>query len=160
MPPRPSSAARKPELKDDFDLEVFVPYLLNQAAEATSRGFQAHYRAEYGLTRAQWRVMAHLGRFGAMTAAEICRRTMVEKTKISRAVAALEERGLLVREKLDGDRRSENLRLTRAGRGVYAALGRRAVQYGQELESRIGKGSARDFVRILRLLANAAGTAS
>ncbi len=34
----------------DFDLQDFLPYLLNQAAEATSRGFQATYRARYGLT--------------------------------------------------------------------------------------------------------------
>ena len=72
----------------DFDLQDFLPYLLNQAAEATSRGFQATYRDRYGLTRTQWRVMANLGKFGAMTARDICRISHVEKTKAAPQRAA------------------------------------------------------------------------
>jgi DNA-binding MarR family transcriptional regulator len=103
----------------DFDLQDFLPYLLNQAAETTSRGFQATYRARYGLTRTQWRVMANLGRFGAMTARDICRISHVEKTKVSRAVAGLEAEGLLTRSTSPDDRRAENLALTPKGRAIY-----------------------------------------
>ena len=62
----------------DFDLQDFLPYLLNQAAEATSKGFHATYKAAYGMTRTQWRVLAHLGKFGAMTARDICARSHIE----------------------------------------------------------------------------------
>jgi hypothetical protein len=48
----------------EFDLDRFLPCLLSQAAEATRRSFQAIYKAEYGLRRTQWRVMAHLGKYG------------------------------------------------------------------------------------------------
>ena len=54
---------------EGFDLESFLPYLLNQAAEATSRAFQAVYRDRYGMTRTQWRVLAHLDRSGAVSSA-------------------------------------------------------------------------------------------
>ena len=74
----------------DFDLERFLPYLLNQAAEATSRGFQSTYREAYGFTRTEWRVMANLGKFGAMTARDICAISHIDKTKVSRAVPAID----------------------------------------------------------------------
>lgn len=76
-----------------FDLETFLPYLLNQAAEATSHGFQTVYPDRYGFTRTQWRVLANLGKFCAMTARDICAIGHIEKTKVSRAVAALEQGG-------------------------------------------------------------------
>lgn len=95
-----------------FDLQDFLPYLLNQAAEAASRGFQDIYRSRYGMTRTQWRVMANLGKFGAMTARDICIISHIEKTKVSRAVAGLEHEGLLARSPSSQDRRAEALSLT------------------------------------------------
>lgn len=134
----------------DFDLQDFLPYLLNQAAETTSRGFQATYRARHGLTRTQWRVMANLGRFGAMTARDICRISHVEKTKVSRAVAGLEAGGLLTRSASPEDRRAENLALTPKGRAVYAEIGQQAHKFDTALRSRLGPEAATRIDAILR----------
>jgi hypothetical protein len=78
---RPSVIAKDAAMPDqaDFDLERFLPYLLNQAAEATSKSFQASYKATYGMTRTQWRVLANLGKFGSMTARDICTISHIEK---------------------------------------------------------------------------------
>lgn len=121
-----------------FALDDFLPYLLNQAAEGTSKRFFESYRNIYGMTRTQWRVMANLGRFGAMSAAEICRIAHVEKTKVSRAVAQLESLGFLERSRASDDRRRENLRLTRRGRDVFEELGARGLAYQAELEAHLG----------------------
>lgn len=134
----------------DFDLQDFLPYLLNQAAEATSRGFQASYRARYGLTRTQWRVMANLGRFGAMTARDICRLSHIEKTKVSRAVAGLEGAGLLTRAISPDDRRAENLSLTEGGRAVFAEIGQQAQDFDTDLRTRLGPEVAARIDAILR----------
>ena len=134
----------------DFDLQDFLPYLLNQAAEATSRGFQATYRARYGLTRTQWRVMANLGRFGAMTASDICRLSHVEKTKVSRAVAGLEAEGLLTRSTSPEDRRAENLSLTPKGRTVFTEIGQHAQAFDADLRARLGPEIASRIDAILR----------
>jgi DNA-binding MarR family transcriptional regulator len=134
----------------DFDLQDFLPYLLNQAAEATSRGFQASYRARYGLTRTQWRVMANLGRFGAMTARDICRLSHIEKTKVSRAVAGLEGAGLLTRATSPDDRRAENLSLTEGGRAVFAEIGQQAQDFDTDLRTRLGPEVAARIDAILR----------
>lgn len=136
----------------DFDLERFLPYLLNQAAEATSRSFQASYKAAYGLTRTQWRVLANLGKFGAMTARDICTVTHTEKTKVSRAVAALEADGLLLRSASPTDRRAEILSLTGRGAEVFSDLGKRAQAYDSALRSELGIDLSQQLDGLLRRL--------
>ena len=141
----------------DFDLEDFLPFLLNRAAEATSRSFADIYKTRYGMTRGQWRVLANLGRYGRLTATEICRRGQVEKTKVSRAVQALEAKGWLKRESLPHDRRSEILSLTGAGRAVFDALGHEAQAYDDALRARLGPEATAAMTELLRRLGDEAG---
>lgn len=120
-------------MDDDFDLGRFLPYALNQAAEATSMGFQKFYRQRYGMLRTEWRVLFHLGRYGQMTAKEICARASLHKTKVSRAVQALEQKRYLERSPQPQDRRHETLSLTRQGQVVYADLYQTAKSYDAAL---------------------------
>lgn len=136
-----------------FDLEHFLPYLLNQAAEATSHGFEAIYRDGYGLTRTQWRVLANLGKFGAMTARDICAVSHIEKTKVSRAVSALEQAEMLSRTPSETDRRAEVLSLTPKGREVFEDLGRLAEEFDRQLRAALGRSEAEGLVTLLRRLA-------
>lgn len=134
----------------EFDLETFLPYLLNQAAEATSKSFQASYKADYGMTRTQWRVLANLGKFGAMTARDICTISHIEKTKVSRAVAALEAEGLLTRAPSPLDRRAEFLSLTPRGMQQFQDLGQRALAYDRALRASLGIDLAQKLDAVLR----------
>ncbi|QFI68881.1 MarR family winged helix-turn-helix transcriptional regulator [Sinorhizobium alkalisoli] len=136
----------------DFDLERFLPYMLNQAAEATSRSFQAVYRNLYGMTRTQWRVMANLGKFGAMTAKDICVISHVEKTKVSRAVSALESEGFLLRTPSEDDRRAEILSLTEKGQTAFRDLGHRANEYDEKLRAELGDRVSSELIRSLQFL--------
>jgi len=138
--------------KDTFDLGAFLPYLLNQAAESVSREFSGIYKQRYGMTRAQWRVMANLGKFGAMTATEICNVSQIEKTMVSRAVQALEDKGWLTRESVASDRRSETLSLTQAGETIYADLGQAALHYNAKIREKLGAEATKDMVALLRRL--------
>lgn len=133
-----------------FDLQDFLPYLLNQAAEATSRSFEGVYKARYGMTRTQWRVLANLGRFGAMTARDICRISHIEKTKVSRAVAALEAEVMLARAPSPEDGRAEILSLTPRGLAVFAELGERAQAFDADLRAKLGPELAARIDAILR----------
>jgi DNA-binding MarR family transcriptional regulator len=137
---------------DAFDLETFLPYVLNQAAEATSRGFHAVYRDRYGMTRTQWRVLANLGKFGAMTASEICAISHVEKTKVSRSVSALEAAGMLSRARSPEDRRAEILALTEQGRAAFAELGELAKAFDRTLREMIGPEEVAVVDTVLRRL--------
>lgn len=138
----------------DFDLQTFLPYLLNQAAEATSRNFLPVYRDRYAMTRTQWRIMAHLGKFGALTAREICDLSHVDKTKVSRGIAALENAGLLSRRPSETDRRSEFLSLTDRGRAAFDDLGRRALAFDRVLRERLGAKESEVLAGLLRRLAD------
>ena len=124
---------------DNFELEQFLPYRLNRAAEFVGLRFAVHYKARYGLTRPEWRTLAALGSSGRMTAKAIGVHSSMHKTKVSRAVAALEQRRWLKRAENEADRRLENLELTSAGQQAYKELIELARQYQAELDAEIGK---------------------
>jgi DNA-binding MarR family transcriptional regulator len=114
------SESAKPRTEDEIlRLEEFLPYRLMRLADAVSRSFAETYRHRHGLTRPEWRVFATLGEFETMTATAIGRHSSMHKTKVSRAVAALEKRKWVARSLDPDDRRIEHLSLTRAGRAAY-----------------------------------------
>jgi len=117
----------------DFDLLDFMPYLLNQAADATSREFEVAYKAKYGMLRTEWRVIFHLGRYGEMTAKEICDRARIHKTKVSRAVHALADKRYISRKEMPDDRRHEALALTTSGQRVFADLLNEAQRFDADM---------------------------
>lgn len=141
-----------PAVQSDFDLETFLPYLLNQAAEITSNAFQPAYKVPYAMSRTQWRVLANLGKFGTMTAHDICMRSHIEKTKVSRAVAILESGGMLKRDPSLQDRRAENLSLTDQGTAVFLKLGQQAKAFQDFLRHQLGQDRAEALERLLREL--------
>ncbi len=138
---------------DDFDLAEFLPYLLNQAAEEAGLAFQSRYKARYGMLRTEWRVLFHLGRYGGMTAREIGARGKIHKTKISRAVKALERKHFLTRRTSATDRRHEDLALTPAGRAAYVDLSRVAQDYDQSLAAQFTEDEQAVLRRCLKRLA-------
>ncbi|WP_114288015.1 MarR family winged helix-turn-helix transcriptional regulator [Candidatus Halocynthiibacter alkanivorans] len=139
--------------KHDFDLQDFLPYLLNQAAEECGLEFQKVYKQRYGMLRTEWRVLFHLGRYGDMTAKDICDRARVHKTKVSRAVSALQSRGFLKRVQLEQDRRHERLSLTPAGVSAYSDLQAVAADYDTRLTANFSAEEQRNLRDALRLLA-------
>jgi DNA-binding MarR family transcriptional regulator len=118
---------------DILALETFLPYRLNRLADAVSREFSTIYRERYGLTRPEWRLLATLGQYGSMTATAIGRHSAMHKTKVSRAVAALEGNKWLTRTPDATDRRIEHLSLTKTGEKVY----REMVPLAKAYESRL-----------------------
>ncbi|MGQ2903601.1 MAG: MarR family winged helix-turn-helix transcriptional regulator [Neoaquamicrobium sediminum] len=121
-------------MNDDLlSLEEFLPYRLNRLADAVSRDFSRLYRDRFGLTRPEWRLLATLGQYGTMTATAIGQHSAMHKTKVSRAVTALEERRWLRRTPDATDRRVEHLTLTKAGEDAYREL----VPLAREFETHI-----------------------
>ncbi len=123
----------------EFQLERFLPFRLNQAAEWVGLGFSGAYRKAFGMTRPEWRVLAGLGAYGHMTATELGRNATMHKTKVSRAVRALEERRWLKRRDDVADRRIEHLELTREGRRAYERIAGEALAYEQKLIELLGE---------------------
>jgi len=137
-----------------FDLDEFLPYRLVHAGDIVSLEFYRHYRKHYGLTRPEWRVMAHLGQYGALTARDICERASLHKTKVSRAVASLEKRKWVRRDEDERDRRFEWLTLTAHGDKAYAALCEEGKRYNTALRARLGADGAATLLKLLDQLEN------
>lgn len=137
---------------EHLELESFLPYRLNRLADAVSREFAAIYRERYGLTRPEWRLLATLGQYGTMTATEIGRHSAMHKTKVSRAVSALEKRRWIVRTSNEADRRVEHLKLTTAGGEAYRVLVPLARAFEARLMARIGDAERAAVSSALRLL--------
>ena len=72
-------------------LEHFLPYRLSVLSNIVSSRIAKSYDERFQLTIPEWRVMAVLGRFPGLTAAEVTERTAMDKVQVSRAVARLQE---------------------------------------------------------------------
>ncbi len=123
-------------------LEAFLPYRLLRAAEEVSRRFARHYKNRHGMTRPEWRTLATIGQFGSITAKQIGEHSSMHKTKVSRAVRALEKRRWLKRRTDDLDRRIEHLELTPPGKTIYRELAYIARVFEQDLVEQLGKSGA------------------
>ena len=137
----------------DFELTDFLPFLLSQAADTLGLAFQEQYKARYGLLRTEWRVLFHLGCYGPMTATDIGRRARLHKTKISRAVSALQTKRYLTREDVERDRRQQLLSLTQAGQRVFADLNGAAQSFDRAIAARLPEKDLAVLRRCLRVLA-------
>ncbi len=107
---------------EDFDLSSFFPYKVRIYYRAVSEAVSGIYASKFGLTVSEWRTMAVLGPYGAMSASEIVGRSSMDKVNVSRAIKGLQGHGYLKRD-IDGDdRRRAVLRLTQEGRKAFAEL--------------------------------------
>ncbi len=103
-------------------LQSYLPYRLNLLAEMTSEGTREIYRRRHGLTRPEWRVLVNLAEAPSLTASALCALVPAHKTKVSRALVALEKRGWVRREVDARDRRVSHAALTLKGRRAFARI--------------------------------------
>lgn len=120
-------------------LESFLPYRLNVLAEVVSQSLSRLYSKRYGLSVAEWRVIATLGQYDQMTATAICAHSHMHKTKVSRAVTALADRGLVARAANAKDLREAILMLTADGRRVYDEFVPEATAFAEGLTEGLGE---------------------
>ncbi|MEM8755997.1 MAG: MarR family transcriptional regulator [Pseudomonadota bacterium] len=135
-----------------FVLDRFLPYRLNVLAGRVSRGFAARYRSRFGLSVAEWRVLAHLSQTDSVSVRDIHLKADLEKSKASRAAARLEASGLVEKRVGDGDRRLVALSLTEKGREVMAELIPLARAYEAELLADLPEADRRALDRIAAAL--------
>ena len=143
-----------------LQLEEFVPFRLNRLAEAVSRQLSEIYRDRFALEIPEWRVLVTLGQAGRCTAQQIAASTRMHKTRVSRAVAAMQERRLLTRSSNTRDGREVPLCLSRSGRRMYAALVPLARERERDLLSCMPAPQRRAFLVALTVLERSLAIAS
>ena len=129
-------------------LSNFLPYQLSLASNAVSGRIAQEYRQRFGLSIPEWRVMAVLGDFGALTQRELTRRTLMDKVAVNRACKCLEDRDLAARTPNESDGRSHLLDLTKAGKAMHSEI----MPIAKAMEQQIFAGFTSDELELLRTL--------
>lgn len=113
----------KPSHEDILWLQDYLPYRLAVVATRMLRDASRVYKSRRNpLTTPQWRSLGILANHEPLTATELCRISMLDKVAISRAIAQLQRRGFVTRQRIDGDRRARKINLTAAGWRYYNEL--------------------------------------
>jgi len=139
----------EPEEKSDrvpLQLGDFLPHRLNVLSSLVSQALTQVY-SQYGIGIPEWRILVSLGQYGIMTGKAIGARTHMHKTKVSRAVAQLEQRKFLIRRANRSDLREAFLSLTPAGRAVYEELAPRALEFTARLSQAVSPDDRAAFDR-------------
>lgn len=111
-----------------------MPFRLLRVAESVDHGFMQFCGPEDELSWSEWQVLWSLGERTPTTAKAISSHSGLSKTKISRAVKVLEDKGYLIRKKDRSDRRFELLSLTHKGQHRFERLADEAGAFQQWLE--------------------------
>ena len=119
--------------RDTLQLESFLPYRLSLLSNLISGAIAAVYGDKFAISMPEWRIMMILAEYPGVSADEVCRRTKIEKSVVSRAVARLLKRHLINRDVDDKDRRRSILRLSETGLSVYDEVMPIARDYEAEL---------------------------
>jgi DNA-binding MarR family transcriptional regulator len=139
-----------------LSLDGFVPYRLSVASNSASDMIASAYRALFGLGVPEWRLVAVLAERATRTQQELCRATRMDKVTVSRAAAALAERGLIERAPNAQDKRSHLLSLTDSGRTLYAQVAPKALELEKTLLADFSRAEVDKLVEMLRRLEAAA----
>ena len=130
-------------------LEDFLPYRLSILSNKVSQSIAREYEKRFELTVTEWRVMAVLARFDALSAREVAERTAMDKVAVSRALARLVDAGRVSRRTHDGDKRRSVLRLSAKGWKIHDAVAPLALQHERELLEQLSPAERETFSQIL-----------
>lgn len=112
--------------------DLYLPYRLLLLSKLIDRRAAEHV-ARMNLSLAEWRVIAHIRRFGQLTISQISRSAFVDRAEVCRAAATLEKAGVLRRESNPGNRRSQLLNLTEKGESLFLAISEGRVSFFQDI---------------------------
>ncbi|MFY9317655.1 MAG: MarR family transcriptional regulator [Burkholderiales bacterium] len=110
-------------------IRELLSYRLHRVANLLSRGAEMRYRREFGVSLWEWRSVALLG--GAaepQSLNELARAAGMDKSQMSRVVAGLTRKRIVVRGSDANDGRGIRLSLTARGRSLYQKLIRAAAE--------------------------------
>ena len=117
-----ASRLRDPQAASDL-----LMYRLNKLMAVSGSLVIRLCEGGYGITRREWGLLMWLARHPDLPPAELAR------ARTSRAITSLQDKRLITREPLPGDKRQARLRLTPEGLAVYEAVFPQVKQLNQAL---------------------------
>jgi DNA-binding MarR family transcriptional regulator len=117
-----AAAVRRPR-RAALPVDDSIFFKLVRVVNLTARPFSESIGKAWHLSLNEWRVLLVLANHPRVVASEVAALTGLDKMTVSRAIAALERRGRLVRKVDSADRRRMLLRLSAAGERLYERIG-------------------------------------
>ena len=125
-----------------------IGYRLRRAQVAVFQQFMASF-AEFGLTPAEYSVLALIGANPGSKQTDIGDALGIKRANFVTLINGLEGRGLTERRQPTGDRRANALFLTKAGEAFIAEANAVQANFESEMVERLGGTKARDQLLIL-----------
>jgi DNA-binding MarR family transcriptional regulator len=125
--------------------------LLNQTAILVGRVVGEALAVE-GTHRYQLAALATLDAFGALSQAELCRRTNIDRSDMNAVVNGLETGGAVTRVSDPDDRRQNIVELTKAGKARFARLKTSLGKAEDRALAPLAPADRRELLRLLRIL--------
>lgn len=137
----------RPETR--LELERFLPYRLVTLAQRLSTALSSIYDAEFGISIAEWRILANLAEKGELNPTEIAAQTSMDKARVTRALKELRARRCLVQKRDAGDGRGYRIRLSARGEQLYGRIAPLALAWEQRLLAGLDATENRELSRLL-----------
>ena len=137
---------------DVIRLEEFLPY---RVARLDDRLLVKNSNLRVGrhrLTTQEWKVLSITADHGPLTPAAIRRRSTQDKSTISWAIKRLEKRAFLVKQPANGDGRTFEVALGKAGWSYYDAIVPKARKLERDVLKALTKAELKEFRRLVEKL--------
>jgi len=126
-----------------------IGLLLNQVSKKTARAFDDAL-GERGGSLPVWLILLSLIREGSCTHAQLAAHVGVRGPTLTHHLDALEERGLITRERVANNRRTQIATLTADGVALFHRLRKTAQSFDARLRSGFTEKEIADLRRLLR----------
>jgi len=134
---------------DSVQLNQFVPYRMVQLASNISLALSKIYKQTFDITIPEWRVLAQLAEQQKLYSKDIGEITSMDKSKVSRAVKALESKDYLIKQTDKKDNRAVYLSLSVKGQSLYQKIAPKALQWEKQFISVLEASEHRNLMKVL-----------
>lgn len=136
-------------MKHPQNIKELFSYRLNRLAFLSSTLAESINQDMFGLDKQGWRFIGLLGAFQPMSLKMLAKEANIDKSRASKAVASLSERGLIKRKGSDSDGRSIELSLSEEGEKLYATAFPIALRRNNEILEVLSADERAQFDQIL-----------
>ncbi len=130
-----------------------LPHRLQLLAKMIDRETAKQLQREFGMSLAEWRVLAYICAAGPASAADVGAASAIDRAEVSRAVAKLERDDLIARSVDPKHRKRLILEPTDTGRDAFARIRGQRRGYFQRIMSDIPQATREQLNSALRTIA-------
>jgi DNA-binding MarR family transcriptional regulator len=114
-----------------------LPYKISLVAKLLDRKTTRMLAEEFGLSVAEWRVLAQLATCESSSVRDLAEKAWVDRAEVSRATASLVRRGYVKRHDNPDDRRGPLLSSTKSGQALFKKIKPRRAAFHKSLTSKL-----------------------